>query len=367
MQKNKIMAVVATRPDAIKMCPLINELREESDLEVTVCSTGQHRDMVNGVLELFGLRADFDLAVMKPEQDLFDITLSVLEGMKKLLRAQRPKAVIVHGDTTSAFASSLAAFYEGIPVYHVEAGLRTYDLSAPFPEEFNRRAISVIADKHLAPTASAKENLLSEGIAAEDVEVTGNTITDALAITVTDKYRSSVLQWAEDGRLILLTAHRRENLSGALDDIFSAIKRITLKYPDVKILYPVHPNPKIRALAEDILGDCPSVRLCPPMDVADFHNVLSRCYLVLTDSGGIQEEAAALHKPTLVLRNTTERVEELRLGALRLVGTNESTVYRGICSLLDNKALYYAMSRGGTPPSYGKVSRHIVDILKRTV
>ena len=367
MQKVKILAVVATRPDAIKMCPLINELRAEKDFEVTVCSTGQHKDMVKEVLDLFKIPADFDLAVMKADQDLFDITVSVMEGMKELLRSHRPNAVIVHGDTTSAFAASLAAFYEKIPVYHVEAGLRTHDLSAPFPEEFNRRAISLIAEKHFAPTASAKENLLSEGIPTDAVEVTGNTVTDALATTITDKFYSPTLHFSEDIRLILLTAHRRENISGALENIFSAVKRISRQYPDVRILYPVHPNPKIRAVAEDMLSDCPAVILCPPLDVVEFHNVLSRCYLVLTDSGGVQEEAAALHKPTLVLRNTTERVEELRLGALRLVGTNENTIYRGICSLLDNKALYYAMSRGGALHSFDKVSSHIVDILKRTV
>ncbi len=365
--KKKIMVIVGTRPDGIKMCPLINELRGRGDFSVVVCSTGQHRELLKSVLDIFGVTPDYDLDIMKKGQDLFDITASVLKGAREILELERPDAVLVHGDTTSAFAAALAAFYKNIPVCHVEAGLRTYDISAPFPEEYNRRAISLMSAYHFAPTEVARKNLISDGIDAGSVSVTGNTVIDALTDTVRAGYKHPDLEWAKDSRLILLTVHRRESQGIAMRQIFAAIRRLLSEYPDIKIIYPVHPNPLISALVSELLSDCDRIRLCKPLEVGDFHNFLSECYLVLTDSGGIQEEAVALGKPALVVRNTTERQDGLLCGGIRLVGTGEGTVYRGVRELLENPALYSAMCRAENPYGRGDASKRIADIMKKIV
>ena len=359
----KIIAVIGTRPDGIKMCPLIKEMRGRKDIEVTVCATGQHRDLLDDVLETFGIIPDYDLGIMREGQDLFDITTLVMGGMRDIFIAEKPDGVLVHGDTTSAFASALAAFYLKIPVFHVEAGLRTYDIYSPYPEEFNRRAIGAMAQKHFAPTERARDNLLSEGIDRRDVSVTGNTVIDALRTTVSGEYSRPCLRHARGERTILLTAHRRENCGDAMRGIFSAVRRVAKERADVKIIYPMHPNPAIRKVAEDMLGTCKNISLCEPLGVGDFHKILSNCYLVLTDSGGVQEEASALGKPVLVLRNTTERVEGIESGGIRLAGTSEMSVYRGITKLLDDGALYYAMSVAKNPYGDGNASKRIADIV----
>ncbi len=365
--KKKIMAVVGTRPDAIKMCPLINELKGRDDFSVVVCATGQHKELLSGVLDIFGVTPDYDLDIMKKGQDLFDITSAVLSGVRQVIDTEQPHALLVHGDTTSAFAAALAAFYKRIPICHVEAGLRTYDMASPFPEEYNRRAISLMASYHFAPTESAKKNLISDGVDSLSVSVTGNTVIDALSDTVRVGYDHPDIAWARDSRMILLTVHRRENQGLAMRQIFSAIKQILAEYPDVKVVYPVHPNPLVSSLASELLGGCDRLRLCPPLEVKDFHNFLSECYLVLTDSGGIQEEASALGKPALVVRNTTERSDGIISGGIRLVGTGEGSVYRGVRELLENPALYSAMCRAENPFGRGDASRKIADIMKKIV
>ena len=363
-ETKKIMAVVSTRPDAVKMCPLIEELRSREDISVVVCSTGQHRELLMEVLDIFGISADYDLGIMQNGQDLFDITLKAISGLREVLDREAPDAVLVHGDTTSAFAAALSAFYRKIPVCHVEAGLRTYDLTSPYPEEFNRRAISLIADHHFAPTSVARENLLSECIDEHSVSVTGNTVVDAISKTVRNDYFHPILQWAQDSRIILLTAHRRENQGEAMKNIFSAVRRILDEYEDVKVIYPVHPSPVVRRLVDDTLGAHPRLLVTEPLSVKDFHNFISRSFIVLTDSGGVQEEAVSIGKPTLVIRNTTERQEGILSGGIRLVGTGKWSVYRGIRSLLDNKALYYAMSRKNHPFGNGDASVQISDTIE---
>ena len=366
MKKVKnLIAVVGTRPDGIKMCPLIKELEGREGIKVTVCATGQHRDLLSDVLDTFGIVPDYDLGIMREGQDLFDITSEVMLGMKKIFTSDPPDGVLVHGDTTTAFASALAAFYLKIPVYHVEAGLRTYDMYSPYPEEFNRRAISLLADKHFAPTERAKGNLLSEGIDRGSVSVTGNTVVDALRSTVGTEYAKAEIYPVRGERVILLTSHRRENFGEAMRGIFAAVRRIAEERGNVKIIYPVHPNPAVREFAESMLGDCRGVFLCAPLGVEEFHKILATCYLVLTDSGGVQEEAAALGKPVLVLRNTTERAEGVEAGGIRLVGTTETTVYRGVCRLLDDRALYYAMSVAKNPYGDGNASKRIADTVER--
>ncbi|MBE6666722.1 MAG: UDP-N-acetylglucosamine 2-epimerase (non-hydrolyzing) [Ruminococcaceae bacterium] len=361
----KIIAVIGTRPDGIKMCPLIKELKSRGEFKVTVCATGQHRDLLDDILETFEITPDYDLGIMREGQDLFDITTEVMLGMRNIFLAEKPDGVLVHGDTTSAFASALAAFYLKIPVFHVEAGLRTYDIYSPYPEEFNRRAIGVLAQKHFAPTERAESNLLSEGIDRNDISVTGNTVIDALRTTVSGEYSRPALRPARGERVILLTAHRRENCGEAMRGIFAAVRRVAEERDGVKIIYPMHPNPAIRKVAENMLGGCGNICLCEPLGVGDFHKILSACYLVLTDSGGVQEEAAALGKPVLVLRNTTERAEGIQSGGIRLAGTSSVSVYRGITRLLDDRALYYAMSVAKNPYGDGRASEKIVDILEQ--
>ena len=317
----KIMLVFGTRPEAIKMCPLVNELKTREGIETLVCVTGQHRQMLDQVLEAFSVTPDYDLSIMKDRQTLFDVTANILLKIREVLEAERPDVVLVHGDTSTTFVTALACFYLQIPVGHVEAGLRTNNIYSPFPEEFNRQAVGIISQYNFAPTTMARDNLLREGKPAERIYVTGNTAIDALKTTVRPNYTHPELEWAEGSRLILITAHRRENLGEPMKHMFRAIRRVCDEHPDVKAIYPIHMNPAVREIATEILGDDERIRMIEPLDVLDFHNFLSRSYLILTDSGGIQEEAPSLGKPVLVMRDTTERPEGIAAGTLKLVGT----------------------------------------------
>lgn len=360
----KIMLVFGTRPEAIKMCPLVLELKSRTTLETRVCVTGQHREMLQQVLQAFNVTPDYDLSVMQDKQTLFDITERVLSGMREIIAEARPDIVLVHGDTTTTFASCLACFYLGIPVGHVEAGLRTYDITSPYPEEFNRQAVDIISAFSFAPTAVSQANLLKAGKAAETIFVTGNTAIDALKTTVRADYNHPELDWAADSRLVMLTAHRRENLGTPMRRIFGAIRRIVEEFPDIKVIYPVHMNPAVREAAHDVLGDHDRVHLIDPLDVLDFHNFLARSYIILTDSGGIQEEAPSLGKPVLVLRDTTERPEGVDAGTLKLTGTDEDVIYREFKRLLTDQTAYEAMSKASNPYGDGFASKRIADILE---
>jgi UDP-N-acetylglucosamine 2-epimerase (non-hydrolysing) len=360
----KIMLVFGTRPEAIKMCPLVLELKGRKNVETLVCVTGQHREMLSQVLDAFGVVPDFDLSVMTDKQTLFDITEKVLRGMQEILSDKKPDVVLVHGDTTTTFASALACFYLNIPVGHVEAGLRTYDILSPYPEEFNRQAVDIVTRFLFAPTEVSKANLLKEGKAAEAIFVTGNTAIDALKTTVRKDYSHPELDWAKDSRLVMLTAHRRENLGAPMYRIFGAIRRIVDEFPDIKVIYPVHMNPVVREAANDVLGGHERVHLIEPLDVLDFHNFLARSYIILTDSGGIQEEAPSLGKPVLVLRDTTERPEGVAAGTLKLTGTDEEAIYREFKTLLTDRAAYDAMSHASNPYGDGLASKRIADILE---
>lgn len=360
----KVIVVFGTRPEAIKMCPLVKELKSRQCLETIVCVTGQHRQMLDQVLQAFSIVPDYDLSVMKEKQTLFDVTQNILEKMKEVLEEVRPDVVLVHGDTSTTFVTSLAAFYLQIPVGHVEAGLRTYDIYSPFPEEFNRQATGIIAKYHFAPTEISKQNLLNEGKKDSDIYVTGNTAIDALRTTVKDDYTHPVLDWVEDSRLIMLTAHRRENLGQPLKNMFKAIKRIVDEYEDIKVIYPIHMNPLVRETANDILGNHERIRIIEPLDVLDFHNFLNKAHLILTDSGGIQEEAPSLGKPVLVMRDTTERPEGVKAGTLKLVGTYEEVIYENFKELLNNELAYEKMSKASNPYGDGFASKRISDILE---
>ena len=357
------MLVFGTRPEAIKMCPLIKELKSRPSFQTVVCVTGQHRQMLRQVLDAFDVEPDYDLALMKEGQNLFDVTGGVLTGVREVLQKERPNVVLVHGDTTTAFRAALACFYSHIPVGHVEAGLRTYHIDSPFPEEFNRQAVSLIARYHFAPTQSAAENLLREGKRPDSVIVTGNTAIDALKTTVRNDYSHPILDWAADSRLVLLTAHRRENLGQPKTQMFRAIRRVVDEYPDVKLIYPVHMNPAVRRTAETELCGCERIRLTEPLDVTDFHNFMARSYLILTDSGGIQEEATSLGKPVLVMRDTTERPEGIAAGTLKLVGTDEDRIYREFSKLLVDADAYSAMSCASNPYGDGQACKRIADCL----
>ncbi len=360
----KIMLVFGTRPEAIKMCPLVNELRKRGrHAQTLVCVTGQHREMLKQVLDAFHVVPDYDLAVMSPGQTLFDLTTRVLTGMKQVLEEEKPDIVLVHGDTSTTFASALACFYLNIPVGHVEAGLRTYDIHAPYPEEFNREAVGCIAEYNFAPTELAKMNLLREGKRPDRIFVTGNTGIDALGTTVVSDFDHPDLQWAQGSRLVILTAHRRENWGAPLHRIFRGIRRVVEEFPDVKVLYPIHLNPLVREAADMELADMDRIRLIEPLDVITFHNFLARCYMILTDSGGIQEEAPSLGKPVLVLRDVTERPEGVEAGTIRVVGTQEQDIYREFKALLTDERLYNSMGRAKNPYGDGLASRRIADIL----
>lgn len=361
----KVMLVFGTRPEAIKMCPLVKELQRRPGLRTTVCVTGQHRQMLDMVLDAFSVVPDYDLAIMKERQTLFDITAAVLDGMRRVLDEARPDVLLVHGDTSTSFAAALSAFYLQIPVGHVEAGLRTYDLDSPWPEEFNRQAVDIVCRWLFAPTELSRQNLLREGKRPERVFVTGNTVIDALKTTVREDYAHPVLDWAADSRLILITAHRRENLGDPMRQMFRAIRRVLDESPDVKAVYPIHLNPVVRDTAREIFQDEDRIRLIEPLDVLDFHNFMARSHLILTDSGGIQEEAPSLGKPVLVMRDTTERPEGIEAGTLRLVGTDEETIYRHFRELLDDQDAYRAMAHAANPYGDGHASERIADILEQ--
>ena len=362
----KIMLVFGTRPEAIKMCPLVNELKIRNNIQTTVCVTGQHRQMLDQVLEAFHVVPDYDLSIMKDKQTLFDITTNILNRIKVVLDEVKPDVVLVHGDTSTTFVTALACFYLQIPVGHVEAGLRTYNIYSPYPEEFNRQAVSIISQYNFAPTELSKQNLLKEGKKPETVYVTGNTAIDALKTTVREDYTHSELDWAKDSRLIMITAHRRENLGEPMRHMFHAIRRVMDEHPDVKAIYPIHMNPVVRETANEILGDDDRIHMIEPLDVLDFHNFLSRSYLILTDSGGIQEEAPSLGKPVIVLRDTTERPEGIAAGTLKLVGTEEETIYQNFKLLLEDETEYAKMSNASNPYGDGFASKRIANILEET-
>lgn len=360
----KVMLVFGTRPEAIKMCPLVNELKTRKEIETIVCVTGQHRQMLDQVLEAFSVVPDYDLSVMKERQTLFDVTTNILNRIREVLETVRPDVVLVHGDTSTTFVTALACYYLQIPVGHVEAGLRTYNIYSPYPEEFNRQAVGIIAAYHFAPTELSKENLLKEGKKPETIYVTGNTAIDALKTTVRKDYAHPVLEWAKDSRLIMITAHRRENLGEPMKHMFRAIRRVCDEHPDIKAVYPIHMNPAVRETAQAILGDDERIRIIEPLDVLDFHNFLARSYLILTDSGGIQEEAPSLGKPVLVMRDTTERPEGIAAGTLKLVGTDEGTIYENFKMLLEDQEAYRKMSMASNPYGDGFASKRIADILE---
>lgn len=358
------MLVFGTRPEAIKMCPLVNELKTRQNINTVVCVTGQHRQMLDQVLEAFGVVPDYDLSVMKDKQTLFDITTNILNRIKSVLEEVKPDVVLVHGDTSTTFVTALACFYLQIPVGHVEAGLRTYNIYSPYPEEFNRQAVSIISKYNFAPTELSKQNLLKEGKDPDSIFVTGNTAIDALKTTVRADYTHPELEWASDSRLIVITAHRRENLGEPMHHMFRAIRRIMDENPDVKAIYPIHMNPVVRKAADEELGDCDRIHIIEPLEVLDFHNFLSRSYMILTDSGGIQEEAPSLGKPVLVMRDTTERPEGIKAGTLKLVGTNEDVIYKNFKQLLEDKDAYNAMAHASNPYGDGFACKRIADILE---
>ena len=360
-----ILLVFGTRPEAIKMCPLVNELKRHKEVDTVVCVTGQHRQMLDQVLEAFNVVPDYDLAIMKDKQSLFDITANILGRIKTVLEEVKPDVVLVHGDTTTTFVTALACFYMQIPVGHVEAGLRTYNIYSPYPEEFNRQAVSVISRYNFAPTELSKQNLIREGKDEHTIYVTGNTAIDALKTTVRADYIHPELDWAAGSRLILITAHRRENLGEPMQHMFRAIRRVMDEHPDVKAIYPIHMNPIVRETADAILGGDERIHIIEPLDVMDFHNFMARSYLILTDSGGIQEEAPSLGKPVLVMRDTTERPEGIAAGTLKLVGTGEETIYTEFKRLLTDPAAYDAMAKASNPYGDGRACERIADVLRK--
>lgn len=361
----KVMLVFGTRPEAIKMCPLVKELKTREDLKTVVCVTGQHRQMLDQVLHAFHVVPDYDLSIMKDKQTLFDITTNILNRIKAVLEEVRPDVVLVHGDTSTTFVTALACFYLQIPVGHVEAGLRTYNIYSPYPEEFNRQAVGIISQYNFAPTELSRQNLLKEGKKPETIYVTGNTAIDALKTTVREDYTHPELEWAKDSRLIMITAHRRENLGQPMKNMFRAIRRCLDEHPDVKAIYPIHMNPVVRQTADEILGGEDRIHIIEPLEVLDFHNFLARSYMILTDSGGIQEEAPSLGKPVLVMRDTTERPEGIAAGTLKLVGTDEEVIYRSFKLLLENGEEYAKMSSASNPYGDGFACRRIADILEK--
>lgn len=360
----KVMLVFGTRPEAIKMCPLVNELKRRKDIETVVCVTGQHRQMLDQVLETFDIVPDYDLSIMKDKQTLFDITTNILNRIKAVLEEVKPNVVLVHGDTSTTFVTALACFYLQIPVGHVEAGLRTYNIFSPYPEEFNRQAVSVISHYNFAPTDGAKMNLVKEGKDPSSIWVTGNTVIDALKTTIREDYSHPELEWAKGSRLIFITAHRRENLGEPMHHMFRAIRRVMEEHEDVKVLYPIHMNPIVRKAAEEELGGLDRVHIIEPVEVFDCHNLMAHSYMILTDSGGIQEEAPSLGKPVLVMRDTTERPEGIAAGTLKLVGTNEEIIYRNFKELLENEDVYEEMARADNPYGDGHACERIADILE---
>lgn len=363
----KILLVFGTRPEAIKMCPLVNELKTRATIQTVVCVTGQHRQMLDQVLETFKVTPDYDLSIMKERQTLFDVTTNILNRIKEVLEKEKPDVVLVHGDTSTTFVTALACFYLQIPVGHVEAGLRTYNIYSPYPEEFNRQAVSIISNYNFAPTEQSRQNLIKEGKNPETIYVTGNTAIDALKTTVCQEYSHEQLRWAAGSRLIMITAHRRENLGEPMKHMFRAIRRVCDEHPDVKAIYPIHMNPVVRDMASEILGRDERIRIIEPLDVLDFHNFLAHSYMILTDSGGIQEEAPSLGKPVLVMRDTTERPEGIKAGTLRLVGTDEETIYQAFKQLLEVPSEYDKMAKASNPYGDGFACRRIAEILEKGI
>lgn len=359
----KVMTIFGTRPEAIKMAPLVKELDSRVEIESIVCVTAQHREMLDQVLEVFDIKPNYDLNVMKQGQTLSEITSRVLMGLEEVIKKEKPNIILVHGDTTTTFAGALAAFYNGVDIGHVEAGLRTWNKYSPFPEEMNRQMVDRMSDMYFAPTEVSKNNLLSENISDDKIYVTGNTAIDAMKTTVKDNYNNEIFDWAKEDKLILLTAHRRENLGEPMRNIFKAVRRIVNEYPDIKVVYPVHLNPKVREVANEVFNGMDRVRLIEPLEVFDFHNFINKSYIILTDSGGIQEEAPSLGKPVLVLRDTTERPEGIEAGTLKLVGTSEEVIYNETKKLLDDKEEYNKMSRASNPYGDGFASKYIVDAI----
>lgn len=360
----KVMSIFGTRPEAIKMAPLVKELEKREEIKSIVCVTAQHREMLDQVLETFNIKPDYDLNIMKSGQTLADITTRALVGLEEVIKEAKPDIVLVHGDTTTTFAGALAAFYNNVAIGHVEAGLRTWDKYSPFPEEMNRQMVDRMTDMYFAPTEVSKKNLLDEGIDASKIYVTGNTAIDAMSTTVNEDYTHQELEWInENERMILLTAHRRENLGEPMRHIFKGIKRVVDEFEDIKVIYPIHLNPKVREVANEVFGDCKRVKLIEPLEVFDFHNFQNKSYLILSDSGGIQEEAPSLGKPVLVLRDTTERPEGIEAGTLKLVGTDEEVIYREMKKLLENKEEYEKMSKASNPYGDGHASERIVDAI----
>ena len=359
-----IMLVFGTRPEAIKMCPLVNELKCRNGIKTVVCVTGQHRQMLDQVLEVFNIKPDYDLSIMKDNQTLFDITTNILDGIKSVLEDVKPDIVLVHGDTSTSFVTALACFYKKIPVGHIEAGLRTHDLYSPYPEEFNRQVVGIIAKYSFSPTELSMKNLLDEGKDVSTVFVTGNTAIDALRITVREEYSHPELEWANDSRLIMITAHRRENLGKPMHNMFRAIRRVLDEHTDVKAIYPIHMNPAVRQVADEELRGCDRIHIIEPLEVIDFHNFLARSFMILTDSGGIQEEAPSLGKPVLVMRDTTERPEGIKAGTLKLVGTDENNIYQNFKLLLTDQKMYDSMSKAVNPYGDGLACKRIADILE---
>ena len=363
MGKIKVMTVFGTRPEAIKMAPLVKELKSRPEIEQITCVTAQHRQMLDQVLETFHIVPEYDLDIMKQGQTLNEVVQRVLGSIGEVLEKERPDIVLVHGDTTTSMAASLAAFYQQIAVGHVEAGLRTYDMLSPWPEEMNRQMVGCLADMHFAPTEVSAKNLRDEGKKEENIYITGNTAIDAMATTVDENYENPIFDWIGDDRMILLTAHRRENLGEPMYHIFRAIKRIVDEFADVKVVYPIHMNPKVRQIAKEVFDDCDRVRLIEPLEVFDFHNFQNKSYLIMTDSGGIQEEAPSLGKPVLVLRDTTERPEGIKAGTLKLTGTDEEVIYNETKKLLSDKEAYNAMSHASNPYGDGHASERIADAI----
>ncbi len=359
----KVMTVFGTRPEAIKMAPLVKELKKRENISCIVCVTAQHREMLDQVLEVFGIVPDYDLDIMKKNQTLAGITTRALLGLEEVINKEKPDIVLVHGDTTTTFAGALAAFYNQVDIGHVEAGLRTWNKYSPFPEEMNRQMVDRVTDMFFAPTDISKNNLLKEDVLESKIYVTGNTAIDAMATTIKEDYKNEIFDWIGNDRMILLTAHRRENLGDPMRHIFRAIKRIVMEYDDVKVVYPIHLNPKVREVANEVFGDLDKVKLIEPLEVIDFHNFQNKSYIILTDSGGVQEEAPSLGKPVLVLRDTTERPEGIKAGTLKLVGTDEEVIYKETKKLLDNKDEYEKMSKASNPYGDGFASRRIVDAI----
>ena len=364
VMKKKVMLVFGTRPEAIKMCPLVNELKKRPSIETVVVVTGQHREMLEQVLNVFDVVTDYDLSIMKKGQDLFDITINILENIKDVLILEQPDIVAVHGDTSTTFVTALACFYLRIPVAHVEAGLRTNNIYSPYPEEFNRQAVGIVSEYNFAPTKKAADNLIKEGKDPKKIYITGNTVIDAMKHTVRDDYTHPELDWVGNDKLIFITAHRRENLGQPMRNMFRAIRRVLDRHDDCKAIYPVHMNPEVRRIAKEELGDCKKIHIIEPISVVDCHNFEARCFLCLTDSGGIQEEVPSYGRPVLVMRDTTERPEGVAAGTLRLVGTDEETIYNNFSELLENKEAYNKMAHACNPYGDGKSSKRIADILE---